>query len=52
MDIDRDQAPNHFMTPIPFEVGRGRLRFLAKTVGLADPVPFELNAARSDGATR
>lgn len=49
MYIDRDQALRHRIAPMPFEVERGRLRFFARTIGLTDPVYFDVNAARRAG---
>jgi hypothetical protein len=49
MHIDRDKALRHEIAPIPFEVERGRLRFFARTIGLTDPIYFDLDAARRAG---
>jgi hypothetical protein len=49
MTIDRDQALRHEIAPMPFEVERGRLRFFARTIGLTDPIYFDLDAARRAG---
>src|SRR5258708_7153269 len=46
MYIDRATALAHPITPIHFEVERGRLRFFARTIGLTDPIHFDLEAAR------
>lgn len=49
MYIDRDRALRHPIEPIPFEVERGRLRFFAATIGLTDPIYFDVEAARRRG---
>jgi hypothetical protein len=49
MYIDRKQALEFEIAPMPFEVERGRLRFFARTIGLTDPVYFDLDAARRAG---
>ena len=49
MYIDREQALRHAIAPMPFEVERGRLRFFARTIGLTDPIYFDLDAARRAG---
>jgi hypothetical protein len=49
MRIDRDQALAMPISPLTFEMERGRLRFFAETIGLTDPVYFDLGAARRAG---
>jgi hypothetical protein len=49
MYIERDKALKHEIAPMPFEVERGRLRFFARTIGLTDPIYFDLDAARRAG---
>lgn len=49
MYIDRDRALKHAIAPMPFEVERGRLRFFARTIGLTDPIYFDVEAARRAG---
>jgi len=49
MYIDRAQALQLQISPMLFEVERGRLRFFAETIGLTDPVYFDLDAARRAG---
>lgn len=49
MYIDREQALNHAIASIPFEVERGRLRFFCKVIGLTDPLYSDLDAARRAG---
>lgn len=49
MYIDRDRALKSHIEPIPFEVERGRLRFFARTIGLTDPIYFDVEAARRAG---
>lgn len=49
MYIDRDSALKHPIAPLPFEVERGRLRFFARTIGLADPIYTDVEAARRAG---
>jgi hypothetical protein len=49
MYIDREQALQHVIAPIPFEVERGRLRFFARTIGLTDPIYHDVEAARQAG---
>jgi N-terminal half of MaoC dehydratase len=49
MYIDRATALKHPIAPMPFEVERGRLRFFARTIGLTDPIYFDLEAARKAG---
>jgi acyl dehydratase len=49
MYIDRDTALHHPIAPIPVEVERGRLRFFAETIGLTDPIYFDVDAARRGG---
>lgn len=49
MYIDRAQALQLQMAPMVFEVERGRLRFFAETIGLTDPIYFDLGAARRAG---
>lgn len=49
MYIDRDKAMQFKLAPIPFDVERGRLRFFAQTIGLTDPIYFDLDVARRAG---
>jgi hypothetical protein len=49
MYIDRETALCHKIAPIPFEVERGRLRFFAETIGLTNPIYFDVAAARRAG---
>jgi hypothetical protein len=49
MYIDREKALKHAIAPMPFEVERGRLRFFAETIGLTDPIYFDVEAARRAG---
>lgn len=49
MYIDREKALRHPIAPMPFDVERGRLRFFAETIGLTDPVYFDVEAARKAG---
>lgn len=49
MFIDRAKALEFEFAPIPFEVERGRLRFFAQTIGLTDPIYFDVAAARLAG---
>ncbi len=49
MYIDRDQALKHKIAPMPFDVERGRLRFFATTIGLTDPIYFDVEAAKRAG---
>jgi hypothetical protein len=49
MYIDRETALKHPIAPMPFEVERGRLRFFARTIGLTDPIYFDVEAARRAG---
>ena len=49
MYIDRDQALKHTIAPMPFEAERGRLRLFARTIGLTDPVYFDVEAAKRAG---
>lgn len=49
MFIDRAKALAFEFAPIPFDVERGRLRFFAETIGLTDPVYFDVDAARRAG---
>jgi hypothetical protein len=49
MYIDREKARHHPIAPIPFEVERGRLRFFAETIGLTDPIYFDVEVARRRG---
>jgi N-terminal half of MaoC dehydratase len=49
MYIDRDEALRHRIEPMPFEVERGRLRFFARTIGIADPIYLDVEAARRAG---
>ncbi len=34
---------------MPFDVERGRLRFFARTIGMTDPIYFDVDAARRAG---
>jgi N-terminal half of MaoC dehydratase len=49
MYIDRDKALKFNIASMPFEVERGRLRFFARTIGLTDPIYFDLDAAKRAG---
>jgi hypothetical protein len=49
MYIDRETALKHPIAPMPFEVERGRLRFFARTIGMTDPIYFDVDAARRAG---
>jgi acyl dehydratase len=49
MYIDRDEALQHPVRPIPFDVERGRLRFFAKATGQTNPIYVDLEAARAAG---
>jgi hypothetical protein len=49
MYIDRAAALKHPIASMPFEVERGRLRFFARTIGLTDPIYFDVDAARRAG---
>jgi N-terminal half of MaoC dehydratase len=49
MYIDRAAALKHPINPIPFEVERGRLRFFSRTIGLTDPIYFDVDAALRAG---
>jgi hypothetical protein len=49
MYIDRDRALRHKIAPINFEVERGQLRFFAQTIGLTNPIYFEVDAAKQAG---
>jgi hypothetical protein len=49
MYIDREVALKHKIAPLPFEVERGRLRFFAETIGLNNPIYFDVEAARAAG---
>ena len=49
MPINRDIALNSRIAPMPFEVERGRLRFFARTVGIADPIYLDVEKAREAG---
>jgi hypothetical protein len=49
MYIDRERALKHQIASMAFEVERGRLRFFAQTIGLADPIYVDLDAARRAG---
>lgn len=49
MPIDRAKALQHEIAPMSFDVERGRLRFFAETIGLTDPIYFDVNAARRAG---
>lgn len=49
MYIDRAKALQSVIPPMPFDVERGRLRFFAETIGLTDPMYFDVDAARRAG---
>lgn len=49
MYVDRETALKHVIAPMHFEIERGRLRFFAETVGLTDPIYFDVEAARAVG---
>jgi len=49
MYINREEALRHAIAPIPFEVERGRLRFFARTIGMTDPIYFDVDAAKRAG---
>lgn len=49
MYIDRFKAMQLEIAPMSFDVERGRLRFFSKTIGLTDPVYFDVDAARQAG---
>lgn len=49
MFINRARALEFEFAPIPFDVERGRLRFFAETIGLTDPIYFDVDAARLAG---
>jgi hypothetical protein len=49
MYIDRDKALQLEIAPMPFDVERGRLRFFAETIGMTDPIYFDLDAAKRAG---
>lgn len=49
MYIDRSKALEHPIPSMPFDVERGRLRFFAQTIGLTDPIYFDVDAARRAG---
>ena len=49
MYIDRAKALLVEIAPMSFDVERGRLRFFAKTIGLTDPIYFNVEAARRAG---
>ena len=49
MYIDRETALKHPIASMPFEVERGRLRFFARTIGLTNPIYFDVEAARRAG---
>ena len=49
MYIDREKALQSKIAPMTLEVERGRLRFFASTIGLADPIYFDVDAARRAG---
>jgi len=49
MYIDRSIALELKIAPMPFDIERGRLRFFAETVGLTDPIYFDVDAARKAG---
>ena len=49
MYIDRARALQHEIASIPFDVERGRLRFFARTIGLTDPIYFDVDAAARAG---
>ena len=49
MYIDREKALRQEIAPMPFEVERGRLRFFSRTIGLTDPIYFDVDAAKRAG---
>jgi acyl dehydratase len=49
MYIDREKALQLDFAPMVVEVERGRLRFFARTIGLTDPIYFDVDAARRAG---
>jgi len=49
MYIDRAAALQFNIAPMSFEVERGRLRFFAETIGLTEPIYFDVDAARRAG---
>jgi acyl dehydratase len=49
MYIDREKAMQLDIAPMLVEVERGRLRFFARTIGLTDPIYFDVDAARRAG---
>jgi N-terminal half of MaoC dehydratase len=49
MYIERSKALKHEIASISFDVERGRLRFFARTIGLTDPIYFDVDAARRAG---
>jgi N-terminal half of MaoC dehydratase len=49
MYIDRDRALKLEIPAMTFEVERGRLRFFARTIGLTNPIYFDLDAAIAAG---
>ncbi len=49
MYIDREKALELDIAPMLVEVERGRLRFFARTIGLTDPIYFDVDAARRAG---
>jgi hypothetical protein len=49
MTIDRAKALQFEIAPMLFDVERGRLRFFAETIGLTDPIYFDVDAARRAG---
>lgn len=49
MYIDREKALQLEIAPMTLEVERGRLRFFAHTIGLTDPIYFDVDAARRAG---
>jgi hypothetical protein len=49
MYIDREKALQFQIDPMKLDIERGRLRFFARTIGLTDPVYFDVEAARRSG---
>ncbi len=47
--IDKEQAKSLDLAPLTFEVERGRLRAFARSIGEADPVYLDVDAARAAG---
>lgn len=49
MYIDRERALAHPIAPLNYDMERGRLRFFARTIGLTDPIYFDVDAATRAG---